>query len=191
MGKTAVFIFLKLKKIVMALTKEKKQKSLDDLKENISKQKSVIFVDFSKVNSKDLFDLRDKLKEAGCALKVAKKTLTRVAFGQSNISFWNKIKNSIPGQLALVFGIEDELSPARISNKFSKTNKNFKILGGIFENRFIEKEKVLVLANLPSREELLGKMVGSIASPLSGFVAVLQGNIKGLTVVLSKIHSVK
>ena len=133
--------------------------------------------------------MRKKLKEAGCVLKVGKKTLIRIAFGQSNISFWNKMKDSIPGQLALVFGIEDELSPARISNQFSKTNENFKILGGIFENRFIEKEKVLVLANLPSREELLGKLVGSISAPVSGFINVLQGNIKGLVVVLSKINN--
>src|SRR3989344_761123 len=123
----------------MALLKEQKQK---DLKENIAKQKSVVFVDFTKVNSGDLFSLRNKLKEAGCVLKVGKKTLIRIAFGQSNISFWSKIKSSIPGQLALVFGIDDELTPAKISNQFSKTNENFKILGGIFENRFIEREKV-------------------------------------------------
>jgi len=173
----------------MALIKEKKQKALKDLKENISKQKSIVFVDFSKVNSQDLFSLRKKLKEAGCVLKIGKKTLIRIAFGQSNISFWSKIKNSIPGQVALVFGIKDELSPARISNQFSKTNENFKILGGIFENRFIVKEKVLVLANLLSKEELLGKIVGSIAAPMSGFMNVLQSNIKGLTVVLSKVKT--
>ncbi len=116
----------------MPLTKEQKQKQIKDLKEKISKQKSVIFVDFSKVNSKELFSLRKSLKEAGCLLKIGKKTLIRVAFGQSNISFWNKIKNNVPGQLALVFGVEDEIAPARISNQFSKTNENFKILGGIF-----------------------------------------------------------
>src|SRR5258706_14673926 len=99
----------------MALTKEKKQTSLKALKEKISKQKSVIFADFSKVNSKDLFSLRKKLKEAGCALKVGKKTLIRIAFGQSGISYWNKIKASVPGQLALVFVIEDEIAPARLS----------------------------------------------------------------------------
>ena len=159
----------------MALTKEKKQKNLKDLKENIAKQKSVIFVDFSKVNSKDLFGLRKKLKEAGCNLKIGKKTLMRIAFGQSNISYWNKIKKVIPGQLALVFGIEDEIAPARIANQFAKTNENFKILGGIFEKRFIEKEKVLELANIPSREELLGRLVGSLASSMASFVRVLDG----------------
>ncbi len=157
----------------MALTKEKKEKSLADLKENIGKQKSVIFADFSKVNSKDLFSLRKQLKEAGCNLKVAKKTLVRIAFGRANISFWNKIKSSIPGQLALVFGMEDEIAPARITNAFTKVNENLKILGGIFEGKFIDRERALVLANLPSRNELLGRMVGSLASPMASFVRVL------------------
>lgn len=157
----------------MALTKQKKQDSLNSLKEVISKQKSVIFVDFSKVGSKELFDLRKKLKEAGCKLKVGKKTLIRIAFGQSGISFWNHIKKAVPGQLALVFGIEDEIAPARISNQFSKTNENLKILGGIFEGRFIAREKVLELASIPSRNELLGRLVGSIASPMSSFARVL------------------
>jgi len=157
----------------VALTKEKKQKSLADLKEKISKQRSVVFADFSKVNSKDLFALRKQLKEQGCLLKVGKKTLIRIAFGQSNISFWNKIKASIPGQLALVFGIDDEVAPARISHQFTKTNENFKILGGIFEKRFIDRERVLVLANIPSRNELLSKLVGSLASSMIGFVTVL------------------
>jgi large subunit ribosomal protein L10 len=157
----------------MALTKEKKEKALASLKEVIAKQKSVIFADFSKVNSKDLFALRRKLKEAGCQLKVGKKTLIRIAFGQSNISFWNKIKAAIPGQLALVFGIEDEVTPARLAHQFTKTNENFKVLGGIFEGRFIDKERVLVLASIPSRNELLAKLVGSLASSMTGFVRTL------------------
>jgi large subunit ribosomal protein L10 len=165
----------------MPLTKEQKQKQIKDLKEKISKQKSVIFADFSKVNSKELFNLRKSLKEAGCLLKIGKKTLIRVAFGQSNISFWNKIRKSVPGQLALVFGVEDEIAPARISNQFSKTNENFKILGGIFSAsggpaegwEFIDRERVLVLANLPTKNELLGRLVGSIASSMTNFVRVL------------------
>jgi large subunit ribosomal protein L10 len=157
----------------MALNKEQKTKQIESIKEKVAKQKSVIFVDFAKVPSKEMFSLRKSLKEAGCNLKIAKKTLIRVAFGQSNISFWNKIKPNVPGQLALVFGIEDEIAPARISNQFRKTNENFKILGGIFEKRFIEKERVLELANLPSRNELLGRLVGSLASSMTGFVRVL------------------
>ena len=133
----------------------------------------MVFVDFAKVASKDMFSLRKTLKETGCNLKIAKKTLVRVAFGQSNISYWNKIKSSIPGQLAVVFGMEDEIAPARIANKFAKEHETFKILGGVFESRFIDREKVLVLANLPTRNELLGRLVGSLASSMTSFVRVL------------------
>ncbi len=157
----------------MALTKAQKTKQIDSIKERLSNQKSMVFVDFAKVPSKEMFSLRKTLKENGCNLKIAKKTLVRVAFGQSNISFWNKIKSSIPGQLAVVFGVEDEIAPARIANNFAKTQENLKILGGIFEKRFIDREKVLVLANIPPRNELLGRLVGSIYSPVSSFVRVL------------------
>lgn len=157
----------------MALTKAQKAKQIDSIKEKVSQQKSVIFVDFAKVPSKDLFGLRKSLKEAGCNLKIAKKTLARIAFGRSNISFWNKIKANIPGQLALVFGIEDEIAPARISNQFAKKQENFKILGGIFENRFIGRERVLELAEIPPRNELLSRLVGSLSSSMASFVRVL------------------
>jgi len=157
----------------MALTKQQKTKQIDSIKSNVSKQKSMVFVDFSKVPSKDMFSFRKALKEAGCNLKIAKKTLVRIAFGQSKISFWNKIKSSIPGQLAVVFGISDEIAPARISNQFGKTNENLKILGGIWENKFVGKEKILELASIPPRNELLGRLVGSIYSPVSSFVRVL------------------
>ena len=157
----------------MALTKEQKTKQIDSIKAKLANQKSMVFVDFSKVPSKEMFSLRKTLKDEGCNLKIAKKTLVRVAFGQSNISFWNKIKSAIPGQLALVFGIEDEIAPARIANTFAKTHENFKILGGIFEKRFIDRERVLVLANLPSRNDLLSRLVGSLASSMTSFVRVL------------------
>ena len=157
----------------MALTKAQKTKQIDSVKEKIAQQKSVIFVDFAKVPSKEMFSLRKTLKEAWCNLKIAKKTLIRIAFGQSGISFWNKIKAVVPGQVALVFGIKDEIAPARISNKFAKDNANFKILGGIFEKRFIDRERVLVLANIPTRDELLSKLVGSLSSSMTKFVRVL------------------
>lgn len=157
----------------MALTKEQKTKQIDSIKEKVANQKSMVFVDFSKVPSSEMFSLRKSLKEGGCNLKIAKKTLVRIAFGQSNISYWNKIKSSIPGQLALVFGIEDEIAPSRIANTFAKTHENFKILGGIFESRFIAKERVLELANIPTRNELLSRLVGSLSSSMTSFVRVL------------------
>ncbi len=171
----------------MALTKEQKKKTIEDLKKNLDKKKSIVFIDFSKIKSKDIFALRKKLKAANCVLKVAKKTLLGIAFGKES-PLWNKAKENIFGQLAVVFGFKDEIAPAKIIGQFSKENENIKILGGIFENKFIDKKEVIVLSNIPPREELLARLTGSIASPLSGLVNVLQGNIRGLINVLSKIN---
>ncbi|MFA5877999.1 MAG: 50S ribosomal protein L10 [Candidatus Staskawiczbacteria bacterium] len=173
----------------MPLTKDQKQTVIKDLKDKIGKQKSVVFIDFSKVKSQDIFALRAKLKEAGCVLKVAKKTLLKIAFGDANKELWEKIDASTPGQLAAVFSVKEEISGAKITDKFSQTSENVKILGGIFESKFIGREEVLVLAKLPSREELLAKLLGSISSPISGFANVLRGNIKGLMNVLTKIKA--
>ena len=173
----------------MALTKEKKAKSLESIKAGLAKQKSMVFADFSKVNSKDLFSLRKQLKEAGCLLKIGKKTLVRIAFGQSKIQGWSEVAKNVPGQLALIFGIEDELNPAKISQQFAKTNEAFTILGGIFEKKFVDKAQVLVLASLPSRQELLAKMVGSLASPISGFENALIGNTRSFVSLLSRIKT--
>jgi len=173
----------------MPLTKEQKQKTIKDLEEKIEKQKSAVFIDFSKVNSKDIFALRKKLKKADCVLKVAKKTLLKIAFGDKNKEIWQKIEENAPGQLAIVFGIKDEIAPAKITQQFTTENENLKILGGIFQSKFIDKAEVVFLSAIPSKEELLARLVGNLSAPIFGFVNILQGNIKGLITVLSKLKT--
>ncbi len=167
----------------MALTKKQKQKILIDLEEKIAKQKAMIFVDFSGLKVKDLYNLRKKLKEVGNELKVTKKTLIEIAFKKTKIEFDRK---NLSGQAALVFGYKDEILPAKIVYQFSFDHSNLKILGGFIENKFRSTEEIIALAQLPSKEELLAKLVGSIKAPISNLVNVLQGNIKGLIFVLAK-----
>jgi len=171
----------------MALTKDEKKKAIKSLEEKIEKQKSIVFIDFSKVNSKDIFAFRKKLKDAGCDLKVSKKTLLGIAFGKKNAELWEEAKKNIPGQLAVVFGMEDEVAPAKVSFQFTKQSENVKVLGGVFEKKFANREMIFALSTIPSRDELLAKLVGSLAAPISGFENVLQGNIKGLLYALSAI----
>jgi len=167
----------------MALTKAQKQKILEDLKEKIAKQKAIIFIDFSGLKVKDLSGLRRKLKAADCQLKVAKKTLMGIAFKGAKIEVEAK---KLPGEVALVFGYKDPISPAKIVYQFAAMNPSLKILGGFFENKFRELEEIITLAQLPTREELLVRLVGSIQAPVSNFVRILEANIKGLITVLAK-----
>jgi large subunit ribosomal protein L10 len=170
----------------MAITKEKKRKILEELKEKIERQKIMIFVDFTGVKSKDLFSLRRKLKELRNEMKVAKKTLINLALKEKNLDVIDVRK--ILGEIAVIFGMKDEITGAKIVYEFSRENKNLKILGGILEKNFIGPEKIEELAKLPTKEELLAKLVSDVSAPISNFVYVLKSIPQSLVFVLSQIQ---
>ncbi len=168
----------------MPLTKKQKEKIVEELKEKIDRQKAMVFVAIEGLKAADLFDLRKKLQETDCQLQVAKKTLTNVVFKEKKLEF---DVERLEGQFALIFGFGDEISPAKTTYQFSKGNENLKILGGFFEGEFKNAEEIIALAKIPSKQELLAKVVGSISSPISGFINVLQGNIRNLVYIISQI----
>ena len=168
----------------MALTKEQKKNILERLKNNLDKQKSIVFVDVAGLKAEDLYNLRRELKEAGCSMMVAKKTLMGIAFKESNIEFE---KDKFKGEVALVFGFGDEVIPAKTAYNFSKGNEHLKILGGILENKLKDLGNIITLAKIPSRNELLAKVVMSLKAPTNGLVNVLSGNMRDLVYVLSNI----
>ena len=135
---------------------------------------------------KDLSNLRKKLRLADNELKVAKKTLLGTTFKEAKLKVEVK---ELPGEIAVVFGFKDALSLAKIIYQFSQENPNLKILGGFFEKKFQEAEEIITLAQLPTREELLAGLVGTIFAPVSNLVKVLQGNIKGLIYILTKVKT--
>ena len=169
----------------MPLTKEQKQEIIEDLKEKIKKQKLIIFVDFRGLKTKDLFVLREKLKTANAELKVVKKTLLGIAFKEIKTTI-----KELKCQFALILGFQDAIPIAKIIYEFSKENEKLKILGGFFENQIREKEEIIELAKIPSREELLTKLVDIVSSPLSKFTYVIKGNIRSLIVVLTKLRQI-
>lgn len=170
----------------MPQTKEKKKQIVQDLKTKIQNQKLTIFFDFSGIKTKDLSELRRELKKSENELKITKKTLTQIAFKNSGFDIdFKKIKS----QLALVFGFKDEILPAKILYQFSENNPNLKILGGVFEKKLVGPEKIVELAKLPTREELLARLVGRIKAPISNLINVLEGNIKGLINVLDNLKT--
>lgn len=170
----------------MALTKSQKQKIIEDLKEKIEKQKITIFVNFTGLKVTDLFELRKKLKLANCQLKVAKKTLFNLVLKDYNTALFQEVAK-LKGQMAVIFGFKEVILPAKIAYQFSLENPNLKILGGYFEEKFREPDEIITLAQLPTRDELLARLVRNISAPISNFVNILEGNLKGLILVLSKI----
>ena len=93
--------------------------------------------------------------------------------------------------MGFVFGFEDEVSPAKTVYLFQKENEKLKILGGFIEKEAKKEEEIVFLAQLPTRQELFAKLTGSLLSPVSGFINVLNGNIKGLILALNAISKNK
>jgi len=172
----------------MAKTKEQKQDTLTQLSENIEKQNAVVFVDYKGLKVGQLSELRKQLKAVGSRMIVAKKTLLSKVFKEKGIEA--DFKN-MDGQIAAIFAFEDPVVPMKTTYTFAKSNEDLKILGGYFEDSMQDTESIVAIASLPSREELLAKLVGTLAAPMSGFATVLQGNIKGLVVALNAIRDKK
>jgi len=167
------------------ITKEKKKKILEELAEKISRQKSIVFADITKLKTKDLYVLRKRVKEGRGEAKVVKKTLLRLALEKHGIKI---DEEKLIGQILAIFGYEDEVLPAKVAFEFSKTNENFKIKGGIIQNQFLEKEKIEEIAKLPTKEELLARIVSQISAPISNFVYLLNGVLQNFVFVLHQIQ---
>jgi len=171
------------------LTKNRKKEVIKELEEKAKNSKAVVFADYSGLTVNDLNSLRGQLREHEADFKVAKKTLVNLAF--KNAGLKNVETKNLAGQMGIAFGMSDEVAPAKVLNKFAKTNPNLKILGGVLEGVFIAADQVLALAKLPSREELLAKVVGSLAAPMSGLLNVFQGNTRNLVYALNAIKEKK
>jgi large subunit ribosomal protein L10 len=166
------------------LTRPQKEELVKKLTDQVKKGKVAVFSDFTGTSVGNMKKLRDELRENGSVYKVTKKKLIELAFKEAGIEV--DVKN-MQGQIGVAIGQEDEVTAAKIVKKFTKENKNFKILQGILEGKVISEKEVVALAMLPSKEELLAKLVGTINAPVSGFVNVLAGNLRNFVGVLKAI----
>lgn len=166
------------------LTRSQKEELVKSLVEEIKSSKVVIFSDFAGTSVKNMKKLRDSLRKGGSKYKIAKKKLIQIAFRKAGIDVDTK---SLAGQIGIALGQTDEVSSAKTLKIFTKENKNFKMLMGILEGKIMNEQEVSALAEVPSKEELLARFVGSINAPLSGFANVLAGNIRNLVGVFKAI----
>ncbi len=167
------------------LTKEQKKKIIEDLTDKMKRQKVLVFTNFSGLKTGEARDLRKQLKGVDSDYKVAKKTLIKLALEKTKKAV---DVSQFESSLALIFGYDDPITPAKIISKFSREHKNLKILGGFFEDKFLSVEDVETLASIPSREELLARLVYDLSMPIRGFINVLGGNLRNFINLLKQIR---
>ena len=144
------------------LLKSKKEEIIKDLEKTLNESKAVVFVNFHGLGAQKETALRHDLRNQGVNYSVSRKTLLKRALA-------GKAEGELPeltGEVAMAYGI-DEIAPAREVYNFQKTNKDMlKILGGIFEGKFVDAEKMMEIATIPGREVLISKLAFLFKSPM-------------------------
>lgn len=171
------------------ITKDKKQEVLQGLSEKLSNAKSLVFLGFQGLTVQDGLELRRKMRAEGVELKVAKKTLIKKSLMDAKIKYSENFNPE--GPVAVAFGYEDEMAPARLVNEFGKKNTTVQIMGGVMNLELIDAVSMRQIASLPGKQQLRAQLVGTINAPVSGFVNVLAGNVRSLLNVMTAIADSK
>jgi len=172
----------------MAKTRQHKEEEIQQLATSLKEAKAAVFANFQGLKVSESESLRTICREQNINYFVTKKTLLRLALKDLGLEVDTK---SFDGGVSVVLGTDDEVAPAQTVAKFAKKHDVVTLFGGILENKFIDASNVTALSVLPSKEEILAKVVGSLNAPISGFVNVLAGNLRGLVNVLNAVKDAK
>ena len=157
---------------------------LEKVKGSIEASKGVFVVDYRGLTVKEAQELRRSLREAGAHMKVYKNNIVRIALKDAEMP---DIDDMLKGTCAYVFYENDPVEAAKVLKQEADKLKKMQILGGIADGKAITAEEALAYAELPSRDELLAKLVYVIGSPLSGIAQVCAGPARGLVTALQAV----
>lgn len=159
---------------------EMKSAVVSEIVEKLEKASSVIVVDYKGLTVEQVTDLRSQMREAGVDYKVYKNTLVRRAANDVEGEAYKNFNDELlVGPNAIAFGYDDPVAPARILKGFMDKNPNkITLKMGVVEGEYYDEAKIVSLAEIPSREVLIAKLLGSLKAPMSNFVYMLDALAK-------------
>lgn len=169
----------------MAKTKKQKEQEIAQMKEKLGNMKSVVFTNFDGLNVSETDELRSALREADIDYTVMKRSLFKIASKELDVE--DAELDTLDGGVGVALGYGDEVLPAKTLGTFAQKHPALKLVGGIFNGKFIDRKEVGALAKLPSKEELHAKLVWLVQYPTSGFVNVLAGTMRNFVFALKAI----
>ena len=170
------------------MLKSEKVAVVDAIIAALKSAETYYLVDFRGLSVAEAMDLRGRLRQSGATLTVVKNTLARRAAAEVGLQ---GLETLLQGPTAITFCADDPVAPAKTLQGFIKEKKKLAIKGGYMQHRVLAAAQVEQLASLPTREELIAKVVGGIAAPLYGLANVLTGPVRGLVVALDQIREQK
>ncbi len=159
----------------------KKQQTVGELREILDRSTLAVIADYRGLKVSELEDLRTRLRAANGEARVAKNTLITIAAKQSGKE---SLEQYLSGPTVLITANADPVSVAKVIGDFARTSRILQVRGGIAGQRTLDEAALATIATLPSREVLLGRVVGQIQAPLYGLVSVLSGTIRKFAYVL-------
>lgn len=148
-----------------------KQAVIDEIKDKFDRSQGTVVIDYMGINVEEADAMRKQLREAGVDYKVYKNTLVSRAIKGTQ---FEELDQVLSGPSAFIFGYEDATAPAREISSIMKKFDKMEFKAGIVEGTYFDKEGIIAIAKLPSREELIAKFMGSIKSPISSLAYTLQ-----------------
>lgn len=170
------------------MPRPEKVKIVEETKAIVSDSEIAIVADYRGLSVDQIGTLRDQLREGDTVCKVLKNTLVSIALKESNVQFNDDL---LAGPSMFIFGKTDPVFPAKVATEFAKKNEFFKIKGGFLNNKQIAAADIKNLANLPSREQLIAQVIGTMNAPIRGLVTVLSGPARNLVYALEAIKKQK
>lgn len=172
------------------VTLAQKQERITTLKDQVSRAQLAVVSDYRGLTVKEMTALRRRIQEAGGEYTVAKNTLIRKVLKETE--GMPEIDSMLQGPTALVLGYEDPVGPVKaLMDYLKEIKKEQDIRGGILEGRTVTEAELKKISDLPSREELVAKLMGSMQSPAQGVVITLSGVARNMVCVLEAIRKQK
>lgn len=168
----------------MSKTHEQKTELLNKYKEILENKSGYLLVNSDKTDTSSITRLKIQLKDVDANYIVVKNSIFKVALQEAKQPLETQ---DIEGPTAMIYFDEDPTGPAKLVKQTQKETELLEAKGGVFEGEFLSEERVMQLAEIPSREVLLSQLVGSLQAPISGFMNAITGNVRGLTMVLKGI----
>lgn len=150
--------------------KEEKQAKINEITEKMKKAQSIVLTAYSGITVEDDTALRKQLREAKVEYHVYKNTYTARAAKEAG---YEDMEKYLAGPIAVAFSYDDPTAPARLLAGFAKDHEMIKLKAGVVQGQFYDEKKINEIASIPSREVLIGKLLGSLRAPLSKFVYVI------------------
>ena len=167
----ASLLYETLMEVIVSSNLDAKKVVVEEIVSKMREAKSVIFFDYIGINVEQATQMRKAFRENGVECKVYKNTIIKLA--AKECGYDEKVNDVLSGSTAIAFGMNDPVAPAKVAAKCVEDFKKMELKAGVVDGEYYDKAMVEKLATIPSKEELIAKMLGSMMAPLSGMARVL------------------